>query len=356
MENKKVICAECGNEFDWYDTVTVNGDILCEECLEENYDYCEYHECYEPTDNVGCAELWNGEEINICSDALENYYYICDDCGCYVHQSDVYHFDNGDFCPNCQEENRNDIIKYYHASHDVSKTFHGNPSNDIYYGLEIESERSDYADESLNCIAKEVRDSLPKDTLFFENDGSLNYGFETISNPMSYEFMRNNNIIERITNALNDNGMEATGRCGVHIHVSRTEEVDNKIPQIIMFLENNKDGVRKLSDRSRSSFNRWCDFYTSENEINLLESMYIALNTDCDERYHMLNITNNNTIEFRLFAGTLNSDYILGYIQFAQILVEEDLKNIKNFRDIFDCAEKRGDTHLRDILLKRRIV
>ena len=146
----------------------------------------------------------------------------------------------------------------------MPKIFHGNPANGIYFGLEIESEYARFPHSHITDIA-----SLDTRRLcFFERDSSLDDGFETITHPMSYEFMRNNNIIEKIISDLKKH-MITTDTCGLHIHVTKTKEVINKLPQIIMFLENNKEDVIDFCGR----ISNYAEFYTC-NDVKI--NPYIA--------------------------------------------------------------------------------
>ena len=333
MENK--ICSVCGKEENRYEMVKLEGEWYCTDCLEKMFFYCEEHRDYEPIEElIAFIDVYDNG-LTMCRKAYEEKYYVCDDCGMPVRKNDTYNV-SGDkhICPKCFEERK--VIKHYHHSHGSERNFFGNPVNGIYFGLEIESEAREY--EDLNSIASEVRNGIGKDKVHFEEDGSLDNGFETITEPMSYEFMKNNRIVEGITSLLDCNGMYASERCGLHIHITRTEEVDRKIPKILSFLESNKEDIIIFSRRDEDSFHEWCEFYTDEHTLTAYEAERICLRPQ-GRRHMCINLTNSNTIEFRCFAGTLNAKTIYGCIEFILALLEniEDMyanKETPTFEDL----------------------
>ena len=329
MENT-MICSVCGKEENRYEMVKLNGEWFCVECLDKKYFYCEEHRDYEPVENrVQFTDVY-GNEREMCQEAFDEYYIICDDCGSPMRRGDGYTMGDNYLCSNCYEERK--VIKHYHYHHGQDLYFHGNPSNGIYFGLEIESEREYDCDLDRNYIASSVRDVVGSNIVYFEEDGSLDDGFETITYPMSYEFIRNNHVVEDIVGTLSDNEMCASERCGLHIHVSKTDEVAKKMPLILAFLESNKDEIIKFSRRTYDSFHEWCDFYTDEDLLTAYEAERICLRPQ-GRRHMCINFTNEHTIEFRCFAGTLNAKRVYGYIEFILALIE-------NITELFDTSDK----------------
>lgn len=345
----KIVCSKCGKEMDRYDAIMIEGEFLCEDCLEENYAYCEYHNDYEPKDEVSHVISYNGVGYYMCKYGMDEYFRVCYDCGHLVPYDEArYDYDDEEYlCPTCYQERKdNEVIKNYHQSHEIERQFFGESTDGIYMGFEIETER-DNMEDSLNSIAKAVKNDHTDNLLFFERDGSLCDGFETITNPLSYEFIVNNNIISSIVNSLSKYGMYASHRCGLHIHITRTKKVEEMLPSIVMFMENNKEDMIAFSNRTRGSFYEWCDFHTDsdDNDIILLDSLKIISNS-C-ERHTCLNMTNNDTIEFRCFAGTLDADRIMGYIEFVNIMISE---KVKDFKELYEIAERNGYKNLMWVL------
>ena len=327
-------CPLCDKEIKETQKFIVYGEhtkvAICRDCFKRGVEkgeifYCDIHKRWEKRQKIDVIK--GNKIISVCDDVRYDDYLIkkCSICGnLYITNKRDNHI-----CCMCAVENNmlpiSEKIHSYHNSKNKIHPFLGNKNEDLFFGYEIESEFSNRFEETGNDRIEAVLDidEEVRKLFFFENDGSLNYGFETISYPMSYEFMRNNKAIERIIDGLKQN-MIVTNRCGLHIHVSKTNKVNKKMPQIIMFFENNKEFFEKISNRSE---NRYADFYSSRDaKLTLNDAKIIFDNKEAFERYHVINLKNDNTIEFRLFAGTLDSKRIIAYTQLILTLLDMDIK------------------------------
>ena len=91
-----------------------------------------------------------------------------------------------------------------------------------------------------------------------------------------------------------------------------------------LILETYKDEIIKLSRRGGSS--RWAkwlsDEVVSNDNKNKLKSLYFIKKTDkTSTRYMALNNTNDNTIEFRFFKGTLKFETYMACVEFINNLM-----------------------------------
>ena len=146
--------------------------------------------------------------------------------------------------------------------------------------------------------------------------------------------------------------MWASERCGLHIHVSKTDEVARKMPLILSFLESNKEELIKFSRRTSYSFHEWCEFYTSEDLLTAYEAERICLRPQ-GRRHMCINFTNEHTIEFRCFAGTLDAKRVYGYIEFILALLEniEELFSISNKPTFKELEKVSGFSLLKENLV-----
>ena len=333
---------KCGKEV--FTEVYIAGEDLsspvCIDCLEQlikdnKVYWCIYHkryELYEEGKLTHMAKIKNSRGL-IC-DCISYQFMICRECGELAYEDDIC----SEICRDCMKEKdvENTNIGGYHNQHDFPKKFYGNPSNGIFFGLEIESEYSLYSSSFKNLfqderpIIEEIFSESTRTLCCFERDGSLENGFETITNPLSYEFMKNNGIIEQITSELGKL-MYASDRCGLHIHVTKTDEVVKKLPQIIMFLENNKKDVIDFCGRETS----YAEFYTyKDKKIDTRIANEIIFGSESFGRRRMINLTNKDTIEFRGFKGTLDANRIYKYIEFILTLLETDINENTTFKDL----------------------
>lgn len=317
------ICDICGDvepidNIHWIDS---EDRHVCEGCFDANYDYC---------DNCGEAfHRWNMrwlEDDHLCNDCFDREAFWCDRCEEYVHE------DNWDFDNDCCIECSSKIIGGYH-----SHTFHKIGTTDIennkfHKGCEIEVENI----KGWICnddMAQEI--STFSHNIYFEHDGSLDDGFEIITQPHTFDRFYKIDW-EGIFDALVGNGFRShnTDSCGLHIHYSREYfgmtrlAQEANIGKMIAFYERNLDDLLKFSRRSWGSYQRWARGYDTEGNVEMCK--------DCakrgNDRYHYINCTNSATIEFRLARGTLNYKSFMAWNNFHDCLVS-NVKNV-SFEDI----------------------
>lgn len=87
-KNGPYVCDDCGERCDELNTAyDRNGNEIqvCNDCLDERYQYCEVCERYHFNENMNYVD---GK--NICNDCLIEYYDQCEDCGKWVKEEDLY--------------------------------------------------------------------------------------------------------------------------------------------------------------------------------------------------------------------------------------------------------------------------
>lgn len=97
------VCYNCGDEIHGDGHHDPDGDLYCDDCFYDTFDYCErcnevhYREdMYYPHDEI------------LCEDCFDHHYTICDDCGDYVLHTDATAVDDGVYCENCTPESEED--------------------------------------------------------------------------------------------------------------------------------------------------------------------------------------------------------------------------------------------------------
>ncbi len=110
-----------------------------------------------------------------------------------------------------------------------------------------------------------------------------------------------------------------TSTCGLHIHVSRDafgktyEQQEAVIGRIVFFVEKHWNEIVKFSRRTIENLNRWAARYATISTTT--EETYKKAKDRHMGRYVAVNLENNNTIEFRLFRGTLNHETFIATLQ-----------------------------------------
>lgn len=122
------------------------------------------------------------------------------------------------------------------------------------------------------------------------------------------------------------------GTCGLHFHINKnyfgstSEEVESNIDKMIVFTEYYKEKLIKFSRRNCFDYCHFLGdkrYLNDEERLNILKIKKEKFNVD---RYMVVNIENNKTVEFRLIRGTLNFNTFMASIEFIFSLA----KVIKN--------------------------
>lgn len=336
-------CFNCEKEFD--DLIDVDGDFWCEKCMEDTccISYCEDCNEYRYDDNMVYIE---DAQVCICEDCARNGdYFICHDCGewytgdnansCY--NGDFYvcdrcrdnytyveccdtlvedaHYNEEDDCYYCEEHYHEDRDIYdYHGFSDWQKQTLENENPPYYIGFELEVENTHHNYDN-NELARFAKNTYP---VICSKDGSIDYGFEIVSHPLSYNYIvENQDKLKYMLEELANKGCEShnPGTCGLHFHVTHPRN-DDIIDRIILIMETYKQELITFSRRNSGQIEQWCKFLSDIKEEEDCKSLYfIKKNKETSTRYMALNLTNYNTIEFRLFRGTLNFDTFMASVE-----------------------------------------
>ena len=390
------ICDGCGEYFPLEDlTETGSGDLVCEDCLEANYGYCENCGEYHPLDRMNEVRTGWRERRMWCDDCCDSSAFYCDHCEEWY--SDSYYEcyespDGGTLCEDCfgdlcctcydcgevlwrdyaywdddleeylcgdcyNERRHNRVIHDY--GYKPSAEFHTRkgvftriPSDvkDLFFGIEDECDKGDDANET----AAEIQEIT--DALYIKHDGSLDCGFEMVTHPCTLAYHMYEMPWKHICKTARAHGFLShdARTCGLHVHVGVAQmsddptEQNNIVGRIVLLVDRHWDALVKFSRRNESQLH-WAErphlptYMMSESEY-----IYEALNTVRGGRYQAVNLTNrsrNNTIEFRLFNGTLKRDTIIATLQlldnlchYAMAHTTEEVLASK-FADIVSVAE-----------------
>ena len=119
----------------------------------------------------------------------------------------------------------------------------------------------------------------------------------------------------------------------MHVHVNRSafgetrERQEEVVARIVHFVEKNWWEMVKFSRRTESNLNRWAARYCSISEE--VQETYKKAKDKRLGRYVAVNLENYDTIEFRLFRGTLRYKTFAATLQ----LVEQICKLAINLTD-----------------------
>ena len=223
-----------------------------------------------------------------------------------------------------------------------------------YFGVELEIAEG----ESQHDCAVDLRDIDPRSEDFYmKHDCSIgnNCGIEIVTHPCTLDYHLNRFPWQRIVETARAHGYTSHDNklCGMHVHVNReffgstTTEEETTTAQVIILFDKFWTQMVKFSRRTSEQLH-WCmqpcagindDDPADEVSGKLTD---FARNAS---RYHAVNLQNEDTIEFRLFRGTLNLNTIRATLQFVKYVIvfakDHDLATIQHltWNEFTGCME-----------------
>lgn len=311
-----------------------NGEHYCEGCFDSAFFTCR---------TCGAVESYSNVE------AMAN---ILDEMGSY---------DNRYRCVNCLEGKLEVVCPYndYAITSCVScpkrkscdpfvnswnyrpeLTFYGDTDkvDELTFGIEIEIDK---VDNNMRNFIK-IRDKI--ECIYAKNDGSINDGFELVSHPMTYDYIKTvdwEGVFKRAS-ALGYRSHD-TNTCGYHIHIGRDRlQGQRHIARIIKVVYNLWDEFARFSRRNINRLDEW----SKKPEMTNRDDNDTIIAKNDGDRYVAVNLRNRATIEFRMFRGTLNANTFIATIQLIKSLIEltkgrgnldftfEDIVNYKKYDEL----------------------
>ncbi|MGN1097542.1 MAG: zinc-binding protein, partial [Clostridia bacterium] len=177
---EQIICAFCNEELTEESARSFNGTVMCEDCLDEQTVIC---------DCCG-ARIWseNSEgngDITLCGRCYDYNYTHCEQCGRLIHNDEACYEDDDDtpYCQDCYDRfSGTKTIESYNYKPDP--IFYG--AGNLFMGVELEIDKGGESHDN----ARELID-IGCDRIYCKRDGSIDYGFEIVSHPMSLSYHLN---------------------------------------------------------------------------------------------------------------------------------------------------------------------
>ncbi len=324
-ENCLIVCESCDYVISVDDEYnSVGHQTWCESCTNSNAHWCDLCETYfvgytygaEDTDDTMCER---------CFEHNTSYCEVCD--ATYLNGCDADHQDDEDTMTIHDYSYRPDPI--FRSSEDEYTR--------LYFGIEIETEvrGGNYTDRKM--AAEYAQQQLEVyDLAYLKSDGSLECGFEVVSHPLSHSYFMNDatRLWDTIDKLKSNYSMMAWGTktCGLHVHISRAG-FNNGSHQhrFLQLVYNNKDFYEVLAGRSSSHWAKFDDIFDPETGQKSFKNKFDRHGSD---RYSAVNTNNRNTLEMRIFRGSLNPRFIKSAIDLAHASVEfTRVMSVKEVRD-----------------------
>lgn len=309
-------CATCGEPIS-----LETGSIIDDKC------YCDV--CITQVDNVHfcnrCEHYVSGNEWN-------NKFNRCNDC-CNIDLKEIY-----------------GRVLSYHGFDDWIPCYGTNENKNnqrILTGVELEVEHATAPwDTPESDVVLKLNTMLGCNTIC-SHDGSINDGFEIVSQPFTLKYMREHEeIIKNALRYLIGEGYrgDQVSTCGLHVHISRcafgitSDEQSENIDKLILFFETYKSQLINFSRRRGNSLSHWAKFLSDYYHVDTnkettkskkMKSLaYIKrLKGDVDSKYIAVNLNHHNTVEIRIFKSTLNYKTFFATLELVHTLVRHIIRS-----------------------------
>ena len=303
------LCEHCdfiGTSDDDFSVVD-GAEVWCQNCIDNNANWCDWHDEY----FTGYTYHAEDSSNTLCEDCFQNNTVYCEDCDA--------SFVNG--CDTDHDESR--VIHDYSYRPDL--IFHQTDGDTrLFFGIEIETEhkREDYT--ARNEAAEYASRLEQLELAYLKSDGSLTCGFEIVTHPMSHDFLMNeaNDLWHTIETLKYQRDMISWGTrtCGVHVHISRSGFNGGAHQhRFLQLVYNNKLFYEALAGRSSDRWASFTDIYDGFGNKRIMNK--ITRHRDSN-RYSAVNTINRDTLEMRIFRGTLNVRSLKSIVNLAHASVE----------------------------------
>jgi hypothetical protein len=373
-----LVCADCGSPIDARDVVFADdGTMYHPRCFSHIYATCS--SCGHVVARA-VAHTVNGDDF--CEDCYQHEFTTCEMCGTPVRRSRAYSTEEHScLCRHCYDsETRSTRIHGYHEGMES-----GNVTAD--YGMETLMQTKRRGDNpilgpeveidcggSSDINARKILTAIGKNYVTAMHDGSIDDGFEIVSCPATLEkHMHTINWQKGMELAISLGYQSHTpGTCGLHVHIDRaffgkTNDVEEKF---YVLFRNNLDWIKVFS-RRRSY--HYCQINGSGDdsgspdknrkyETSNIDKVYIKSKIDKGDRYLALNFSRRNTIEFRIFRGTLKYSTFMATLEFvdmfARIVKAKSLEDITSISlvDFVAMARARNYGEFLSYIEERHII
>lgn len=236
-------------------------------------------------------------------------------------------------------------------------TFHGEGPR--YFGVELEIDEGGEIRGKARSLLEIANAEEP--FLYVKHDGSLEDGLELVTMPASLDCHLHHIPWAEVCKKAVELGYisHQASTCGLHVHISRlafgeTEErQDAAIARVLYFFEKHWEELLKFSRRTPRQLERWAARYGyKEQPRDILD---YAKKGGGSGRYTCVNLQNPDTVEFRMFRGTLKPNTIFATLQMldricdvAVFMSDEELRSMAWTTFVSGCTQPELIQYLKE--------
>ena len=323
MSENLLYCACCDTEITEDDNYGDEHIALCASCYRRHYTHCATCNRIIPIDSALYLDADNDDDP------------LCSSC-----------YDNAQRCDG--------ILSYYFKPTPV---FYGDGPR--YMGVELEIDCAGELTKNARALLDIANAEQP--LIYCKHDGSLDDGFEIVTHPMSLNFHKDKMPWESLMAKAVQMGYRShqANTCGIHVHVSRDAfgdnetDQDNAIARVLYFFEKHWEELLKFSRRTPRQLERWAARYGYKDTPG--DILSYAKKGCGPGRYVCVNLQNQDTIEFRIFRGSLKYNTLIATLQLvdricdvALYLSDEELKSMSWTTFVSGCTQPELVQYLKE--------
>lgn len=346
-----ISCEHCGDKFikDEHHVITFEGKtyVLCDNC-KSRIDVCD--KCGKPCFSE--EEYHTHDEQCICNRCWDKMKIVtCERCGISYEPDEtiISKKKNGSYlCKLCHQA----IIigsRVREYSYKPDPTFFNEPgiNTRLYYGVELEI-NTPANGSNRDYVLRYLEDNVnfPDEFLYCKHDSSIGMGangreghagFEIVTHPMAYEYMigSGREKIQKIM-SLSKLGCKSykTDTCGMHVHMSKRAFTSSSLGRYLHFIFDNRDFNLMISERKNiAKVDEYCSFTPDYSIETLADRM--TNGGSRSERHKAVNLNCPNTVELRIFRGTLNYGRFMKNIEYCKAVFDFSCTTTANTVDNF---------------------
>lgn len=227
---------------------------------------------------------------------------------------------NGYFNNHCtcmHQKNRAEMLRY--NAKVTAKYYKHSPADKILFGIELEVELN-------TAYLKDLKEVDKYEWLYYKHDGSMNNGVEIVTHPLGWNWIKHNKEQFDPIFQLPKLGITSrtNGTCGMHVHLPKNIFTSLHLYKFMKFFHDNADYITYIGERTYDDMQRWSYFDKSDYK----QLRKFSINKYGNERHSAINLANPETVEVRVFKGTLSKVSFFKNIEFTKA-VYDYTKDIK---------------------------
>lgn len=196
----------------------------------------------------------------------------------------------------------------------------------LHLGIELEIDEGGESEEMANFI----EEKLGKNNCYIGHECSLSKGLEIVTHPCSLKYHKQLPYKELFEELINKGyKSQETFTCGFHIHIDRSylgknaSKIDFNLSKLLYLIEKFWGNVVVVARRDENRYNQRYRHRFNENEsiFNILKDAKCLIH-DSEGKYMCVNLIHENSIELRMFKGTLEYESFIATLEFVSNLVD----------------------------------